>query len=229
MHYRTFGRLTGLRVSEYALGAGNFGTGWGTGAEPAEARRIFDRFAEAGGTLIDTAESYQLGESETLLGEFLAADRDHFVVATKYSMGVDARTSQHRQQPQEHDPGGRGQPEAARDRPHRPLLGALPGRPDADRGDPARPRRPGLARQDPATRGCRTSRPGGSSRGADDRRAARLVAGRRHPGRVQPRRAHRRPRAAADGRGAGARRRAVVAARRRAADRQVPPERRRAG
>ncbi|WP_028062375.1 aldo/keto reductase [Solirubrobacter soli] len=91
MRYRTFGRLTGLRVSEYALGAGNFGTSWGVGAEPAEARRMFDRFAEAGGTLIDTAETYQFGESETLLGDFLAADRDQFVVATKYSVGNDRR------------------------------------------------------------------------------------------------------------------------------------------
>jgi aryl-alcohol dehydrogenase-like predicted oxidoreductase len=87
MRYTTFGRRTGLRVSEYALGAGNFGTGWGMGAEPAEARRIFDGFAEAGGTFIDTADGYQAGQSETLLGEFLAADRDHFVVATKYSNG----------------------------------------------------------------------------------------------------------------------------------------------
>ena len=31
------------------------------GAKPDEARRMFDRFAEAGGTLIDTAESYQVG------------------------------------------------------------------------------------------------------------------------------------------------------------------------
>jgi aryl-alcohol dehydrogenase-like predicted oxidoreductase len=91
MRYRTFGRLTGLRVSEYALGAGNFGTSWGVGAEPAEARRMFERFAEAGGTLIDTAETYQHGESETLLGDFLAADRDQFVVATKYSVGNDRR------------------------------------------------------------------------------------------------------------------------------------------
>lgn len=92
MQQRTFGRLTGLRVSEYALGAGNFGTGWGMGAKPDEARRMFDRFAEAGGTLIDTAESYQVGESETLLGDFLAADRDHFVVATKFSNGVSKPT-----------------------------------------------------------------------------------------------------------------------------------------
>jgi aryl-alcohol dehydrogenase-like predicted oxidoreductase len=57
------------------------------GAEPDVARRMFERFAEAGGTLIDTAESYQQGESETILGDLLAADRDHFVVATKFSNG----------------------------------------------------------------------------------------------------------------------------------------------
>jgi aryl-alcohol dehydrogenase-like predicted oxidoreductase len=91
MRQQAFGRLSGLRVSEYALGAANFGTSWGTGAQPAEARRMFERFAEAGGTLIDTAESYQLGESETLLGDFLAADRDHFVLATKGSTGNDRR------------------------------------------------------------------------------------------------------------------------------------------
>ena len=61
------------------------------GAEPDEARRMFDRFAEAGGTLIDTAESYQVGESETLLGDFLAADRDHFVVATKFATACRSR------------------------------------------------------------------------------------------------------------------------------------------
>ena len=88
MQHRTFGRLTGLRVSEYALGAGNFGTSWGTGARPDEAGRMFERFAEAGGTLIDTAESYQLGESETILSDLIATDRDHFVLATKYSNGA---------------------------------------------------------------------------------------------------------------------------------------------
>jgi aryl-alcohol dehydrogenase-like predicted oxidoreductase len=85
MNYLTFGRHTGLRVSEYALGTGNFGTRWGGGAEPGEARRMFDRFVEAGGTFIDTANSYQFGESEMLVGEFIKGDRDHFVVATKFS------------------------------------------------------------------------------------------------------------------------------------------------
>ncbi|MFD4509793.1 aldo/keto reductase [Streptomyces sp. NPDC058464] len=88
MRYTTFGRRTGLRVSEYALGTGNFGTGWGAGAEPDESRRMFDRFAEAGGTFLDTADSYQFGESEELVGKFIAADRDHFVLATKFTNGA---------------------------------------------------------------------------------------------------------------------------------------------
>jgi aryl-alcohol dehydrogenase-like predicted oxidoreductase len=75
-------------VSEYALGTANFGTRWGAGAEPDEARRIFDRFAEAGGTFLDTADTYQFGESEELTGKFIAADRDHFVLATKFTLGA---------------------------------------------------------------------------------------------------------------------------------------------
>ncbi|MFJ8476081.1 aldo/keto reductase [Kitasatospora sp. NPDC094011] len=88
MRYTTFGRRTGLRVSEFALGTANFGTLWGGGATKSEARKVFEGFAEAGGTLIDTADNYQIGESEKLLGEFLAADRDHFVVASKFSLGA---------------------------------------------------------------------------------------------------------------------------------------------
>jgi aryl-alcohol dehydrogenase-like predicted oxidoreductase len=91
MRYTTFGRRTGLRVSEYGLGTGNFGTSWGSGAELAESRAIFDRFAEAGGTLIDTADGYQNGDSERFLAEFLAADRDHFVLASKYTNGPEPK------------------------------------------------------------------------------------------------------------------------------------------
>lgn len=88
MRYKIFGRRTGLRVSELALGAGNFGTGWGHGAEREEAKKIFDGYVEAGGNFIDTADSYQVGQSEELVGEFIAADRDHFVLATKYTLGT---------------------------------------------------------------------------------------------------------------------------------------------
>ncbi len=90
MRYRVFGRRTGLRVSEIALGCGMFGTRWGHGAEPDEARAIFDGFVEAGGNFLDTADTYQLGESETLVGEFVAPNRDDFVIATKYTLNAAA-------------------------------------------------------------------------------------------------------------------------------------------
>jgi aryl-alcohol dehydrogenase-like predicted oxidoreductase len=85
-----FGRRTGLRVSELALGAGNFGTRWGHGAECAEAKKVFNAYVEAGGNFIDTADGYQFGESEELVGEFIASDRDYFVLATKYTLGTTA-------------------------------------------------------------------------------------------------------------------------------------------
>ncbi|MDF1632215.1 aldo/keto reductase [Mycoplana sp. MJR14] len=86
MRYRIFGR-TGLRVSQLALGAGNFGTGWGYGADRQSARAIYDGYRAAGGNFIDTADQYQFGQSETLTGEFIAADRDDVVLATKFSLG----------------------------------------------------------------------------------------------------------------------------------------------
>lgn len=89
MRYKLFGRHTGLRVSELVLGAGNFGTGWGHGAEPEEARRILDAYAQAGGNFIDTANGYQFGQSEQILGELLAGRRDEFVLATKYTFRTD--------------------------------------------------------------------------------------------------------------------------------------------
>lgn len=89
MRYKLFGKHTGLRVSELVLGAGNFGTRWGHGAEPDEARRIFDAYAEAGGNFIDTANGYQFGQSEEILGDLLAGKRDDFVLATKFTMRTD--------------------------------------------------------------------------------------------------------------------------------------------
>ena len=84
MRYQTFGRLTGLRVSEYALGTANFSTS-GAGAGPEGARQIFDAFVDAGGTTFDTSNLYQNGEAETVLGGLLGNRRDDFVVITKYS------------------------------------------------------------------------------------------------------------------------------------------------
>jgi aryl-alcohol dehydrogenase-like predicted oxidoreductase len=84
MRYKLHGR-SGLRVSELCLGAMTFGSDWGWGANDEESRAMFDAFADAGGTFIDTAHVYTEGASERLVGEFIQSDRDHFVVATKYT------------------------------------------------------------------------------------------------------------------------------------------------
>jgi aryl-alcohol dehydrogenase-like predicted oxidoreductase len=88
MRYRIFGEHSGLRVSELVLGAGMFGTRWGHGAQPDESRQIIEAYAEAGGNFIDTANGYQFGESEEILGDVLQGRRDDFVLATKYTAGV---------------------------------------------------------------------------------------------------------------------------------------------
>jgi len=85
MRYKLLGH-SGLRVSEVALGTMTFGEDWGWGASKEESRRIFDAFVEAGGNFIDTAVNYTNGTSERYVGEFIAAKRDAFVVATKYSL-----------------------------------------------------------------------------------------------------------------------------------------------
>jgi aryl-alcohol dehydrogenase-like predicted oxidoreductase len=85
MRYKLLGR-SGLRVSELALGTMTFGPEWGWGASKEESRKIFDAFAEAGGNFLDTANRYTEGTSERYVGEFVRADRDHFVVATKYTL-----------------------------------------------------------------------------------------------------------------------------------------------
>lgn len=87
MQHLTLGRNNGLRVSEIALGTGNFGTGWGHGADADTARQMFDTYASAGGTFIDTAAVYQNGQAEEFLGTLLAGRRSEFTVATKFALG----------------------------------------------------------------------------------------------------------------------------------------------
>ena len=85
MNYKLLGK-TGLRVSELCLGTMTMGEEWGYGANKEESQKIFDAFANAGGNFIDTANRYTEGTSEKFLGEFMASDRDHFVLATKYTL-----------------------------------------------------------------------------------------------------------------------------------------------
>ena len=84
MRYKLFGN-SGLRVSELCLGTMTFGEEWGWGSSREDSRKIYDAFREAGGNFIDTANIYTQGTSEKFLGEFLEGDREHVVLATKYT------------------------------------------------------------------------------------------------------------------------------------------------
>jgi aryl-alcohol dehydrogenase-like predicted oxidoreductase len=77
---RQLGRA-GVRVSELGLGTMTFGRE----CDEATSRIILDRFMDAGGTLVDTANNYgePAGASETILGRALCGRRDLVVLATK--------------------------------------------------------------------------------------------------------------------------------------------------
>lgn len=82
MEYRNLGR-SGTAVSALALGTMTFGAE----TDEAGSHAQLDRFVEAGGTLVDTADVYAGGASETIIGRWLAQrpseTRDRVVIATK--------------------------------------------------------------------------------------------------------------------------------------------------
>lgn len=82
----------GLRISPLSLGAGTFGDGWDPGwqSPPDEIDRIIDAYLDAGGNVLDTADRYQNGRSEELVGAYLrkSGRRDDVVLATKCGYGA---------------------------------------------------------------------------------------------------------------------------------------------
>ncbi len=90
MRYRTLGN-SGCAVSELCLGTMTFGAE----TDESGAHAQLDRFVEAGGNLVDTADVYSAGVSEEIIGRWLAARpaevTDSVVLATKgrFPMGDD--------------------------------------------------------------------------------------------------------------------------------------------
>jgi aryl-alcohol dehydrogenase-like predicted oxidoreductase len=80
VNYRFLGN-NGLRVSELCLGAMTFGRE--IEATEEESPAVMDRFAEAGGNFIDTANVYSLGISEEIVGRWLKEKNREDWVATK--------------------------------------------------------------------------------------------------------------------------------------------------
>jgi len=85
--YYLLGR-SGLRVSPLCLGTMTFGNEAGWGTSEANARMLFQRYLEAGGNFIDTADGYTGGDSERMLGKFMRdmGNRDRLVLATKFTV-----------------------------------------------------------------------------------------------------------------------------------------------
>lgn len=78
MKYNYLGR-SGLKVSELCLGTMMFGGA----ADEAVANDIVDSARDTGVNFIDTADMYNGGESERVVGRAIAADRERWVLATK--------------------------------------------------------------------------------------------------------------------------------------------------
>ena len=81
MKYRRLGK-TGWDVSAVSMGCWGIGGQWGEVSER-QAIRTVHAALDAGVNLFDTADSYGLGQSETLLGKALADRRSAGYVATK--------------------------------------------------------------------------------------------------------------------------------------------------
>jgi aryl-alcohol dehydrogenase-like predicted oxidoreductase len=86
MQYRNIGR-SGLKISPICLGTMMFGGP----ADEATSGRIVAKAREAGINFIDTADAYNGGQSEQVVGRAICSDRQAFVVATKLAnqMGDD--------------------------------------------------------------------------------------------------------------------------------------------
>jgi len=78
VNYRNLGR-SGLRVSEIGLGTNQFGGK----VDQDQASEIIHAAVDQGVNLIDTADVYQEGRSEQVIGKALADIRDRVIIGTK--------------------------------------------------------------------------------------------------------------------------------------------------
>jgi aryl-alcohol dehydrogenase-like predicted oxidoreductase len=84
MEHRILGG-TGLRVSVVGIGTWQLGGEWGHDYTQSEVDAIFDKAAELGINLIDTAECYGDHLSERLIGDYLSRrERSRWIIATKF-------------------------------------------------------------------------------------------------------------------------------------------------
>jgi aryl-alcohol dehydrogenase-like predicted oxidoreductase len=78
MKYRVFG-TTGVQVSQLCFGTMSFGGD----ADEAESAKMYKACRDAGINFFDTANNYNKGRSEEILGRLMGGEREKLVVATK--------------------------------------------------------------------------------------------------------------------------------------------------
>ncbi|HTS94654.1 MAG TPA: aldo/keto reductase [Stellaceae bacterium] len=78
MDYRTLGR-SGLKISTLCLGTMMFGGA----TDEATSKRIIAKARDQGVNFLDSADQYNNGKSEEVVGRAIASERDRWVVATK--------------------------------------------------------------------------------------------------------------------------------------------------
>lgn len=80
MHTRTIGPF---RVSAIGFGCMNYSMGYGPRQDDEESGRLLNATLDNGYTFLDTAAMYGMGHSEELIGKYLAARRNEYVLASK--------------------------------------------------------------------------------------------------------------------------------------------------
>lgn len=85
MHYRSFGREA-VEISEIGLGCWQIGGNWGE-VDESTARDILRASLDRGVNLLDTADVYGAGRSESIIGNYLGGKTDDLFIATKVGRG----------------------------------------------------------------------------------------------------------------------------------------------
>lgn len=125
-------KLGALEVSELGAGCMSISANYGPPADRSQGIEVIRAAHARGVTLFDTAEVYGPYTNEDLVGEALAPVRNQVAIATKFGFDIPAGGTLDSQP--EHIRKVVEEPEAAPDRPYRPLLPAS-GRPErAHRG-----------------------------------------------------------------------------------------------
>src|SRR4029453_11906552 len=140
MQYRRLGR-SGLKISPICLGTMMFGGP----TDEATSSRIVAKAREAGINFIDTADAYNGGQSEQVVGRAISNNRSNWILATKLPNQIGDDPNRGGGVAALGDAGRGGKPAAARHRLHQHLLSSQGGPRDVAGRDGARDGRPDAA------------------------------------------------------------------------------------